>query len=265
MTSMSRTGGCSRRAGVTLVELTASIAVIVALVGLTFVLFTVGERAAQRLESQVARFNPPHSRKARPHLPPTGNHKIPNQYIVTFNKSVTNPQAEANRLGKSIPANILQVYTSVIKGCALRIQPGDLATLQADPAVAAIEQDQMVYKSIIPTGVSRIEFIHAPRPPPVRLFIPTIQTIGGGTNNNGPRNLPANILNNIGNTIPIKPVVIMDTGIDSSHPELNVVFSAGFGANNPNGLDQDGHGTHVSGIVGARWLTVSVVALSPWM
>src|SRR5262249_4895330 len=42
-----------------------------------------------------------------------------------------------------------------------------------------------------------------------------------------------------------------DTGIDSTHPNLHVVFSKGFGPN-PNGQDQNGHGTHVAGIIGGK-------------
>nr|MCU0526227.1 S8 family serine peptidase [Elainella sp. Prado103] len=49
-------------------------------------------------------------------------------------------------------------------------------------------------------------------------------------------------------------VAVIDTGLDQTHPLLQPNFRAGqdflTGSNNP--IDQDGHGTHVSGTVGAR-------------
>jgi prepilin-type N-terminal cleavage/methylation domain-containing protein len=251
MGTLRRTNGTFRRAGVTLIELLVVLSIIVVLVGLTFTMFSVAERAIDRIESQVASANP-RLTKTHPPLRSATPKTIPNQYIVTFNRSVTNPQAEATRLSGAVPASILNVYTTALSGCAVRIQPGDLAALQADPAVARVEQAyyRFASQSIAPTGVRRIEYRHAPRTPPFQLFFP-----GGSPSVNlgsgGPRNLGPGF--NIGGTAaPLKAVAIMDTGIDSSHPDLNVVLSMSFVAGIPNGEDQFGHGSHCAGIVGAK-------------
>ncbi|MEM0354199.1 MAG: S8 family peptidase [Thermoplasmata archaeon] len=58
-------------------------------------------------------------------------------------------------------------------------------------------------------------------------------------------------------------VFIVDTGI-SRHPDLNIVSGINFTSNNPNDWeDRNGHGTHVSGIVGARDNNFGVVGVAP--
>ncbi|MEM3062206.1 MAG: S8 family serine peptidase, partial [Nitrososphaerota archaeon] len=58
-------------------------------------------------------------------------------------------------------------------------------------------------------------------------------------------------------------VFIVDTGI-SQHPDLNIVSGRNFTSENPNDwIDRNGHGTHVSGIVGARDNTFGVVGVAP--
>ena len=86
---------------------------------------------------------------------------VPNQYVVTFNNSIADPQAEANRLGLAVPATVIAVYNTALKGCAVRLQPGDLAALESDPAVASVEPDRYRYpsQSVFPTGVSRIQYV----------------------------------------------------------------------------------------------------------
>jgi subtilisin family serine protease len=151
------------------------------------------------------------------------------------------------------------VYTTAVNGCAVRIQPGDLAALKADPAVARVDLVYCRYAcpAVFPTGVSRIQYIHAPSTPPFQLFFPGTGAGGTTVGNGGPRNLGPGF--NIGGSgvAPPKAVAIMDTGIDSTHPDLNVVLSMGFG--NPNGQDQFGHGTHCAGIVGAKGVGVTGV------
>lgn len=63
-------------------------------------------------------------------------------------------------------------------------------------------------------------------------------------------------------------VAIIDTGIDSMHPDLNVSTKLGidctepFGVGSP-GTDGYGHGTHVSGIIAAKDNGMGVVGVAP--
>ncbi|MDP3487159.1 MAG: S8 family peptidase [Bacillota bacterium] len=58
-------------------------------------------------------------------------------------------------------------------------------------------------------------------------------------------------------------VAILDTGIDTSHTDLQVYGGYNFIANNTNYNDDQGHGTHVAGTVAALMNTYGVVGAAP--
>jgi subtilisin len=56
-------------------------------------------------------------------------------------------------------------------------------------------------------------------------------------------------------------VAIIDTGIDSNHPDLNVYNEIAFTGSTPE--DRCGHGTHVAGIIGAKNNEIGIVGVAP--
>lgn len=60
-------------------------------------------------------------------------------------------------------------------------------------------------------------------------------------------------------------VAVIDTGIDYNHPDLSANYKGGYNfvANNTNPMDDNGHGTHVSGTIAAIDNDIGVVGVAP--
>jgi len=58
-------------------------------------------------------------------------------------------------------------------------------------------------------------------------------------------------------------VAIIDTGIDLDHPDLTVYGNVNFNNPNKSGDDDNGHGTHVAGIVAALDNDIGVIGVAP--
>ena len=111
------------------------------------------------------------------------------------------------------------LFRTAIHGYAATIATSTLALLRRDPRVASIRRDRRVRLAAqtTPTGVSRIGAIK----------------VGTGNGIN---------------------VAVIDTGIDTTHPDLAANIAGGYNCtsqNHANYQDGYGHGTHVAGIIAA--------------
>lgn len=187
---------------------------------------------------------------------------IPGKYIVTllpsainFRKdmSYTATQAAMRKTGSELlakyriePDKLTYVYGSSIEGFAVDLTEMEFESLSKDPSIKNIEPDRVI----------------ALGPPP-----------GKGPGNDGggtpTQQIPYGILRVGGGQTytQSKKAYIIDSGIDSSHPDLNVDVNLGFNAFNK-GKDADlssdgnGHGTHVSGTIGAIDNEIGVVGVA---
>jgi subtilisin len=168
--------------------------------------------------------------------------QVPDQYIVELQPG-TSPAAVAARHG----VGPVLVYSSALNGFAGRVPPGLLARLQGDPQVLSVTPDRFVSAVAKPGGGGTT-------PPPAEVVPAGVSRIGAA---------PAN---NLGVTGAGVGVAIVDTGIDLGHADLaGNISPLGYNAltGGASGQDDNGHGTHVAGIVAAVDNDIDVVGVAP--
>lgn len=135
------------------------------------------------------------------------------------------------------------VYGNSIKGFSVKIPPGQLKKLQDDPSVSFIEEDQIVTLGD--------PFLHPNKPGNGGSKKPG----GGGGGGSITEEMPYGITRVNGGVVysGTARAWIIDTGIDLNHPDLNVdvANSRNFVTRESSPDDLNGHGTHVSGTIGA--------------
>ncbi len=191
---------------------------------------------------------------------------IPGAYIVVFkddafaslnNKKVTSSninviqeelEKEAQKLLSEVKIEQKEFdysYVNAIKGVAVKLTDDEVAKLRTSSKVDYIEQDQLITVSMGgPPGGGGGGGGSASQTTPWG-----IPRVNGGVDGTG------------------KVAYILDSGIDASHPDLNVDLTNGFNAFN-SGPDADltfdgsGHGTHVAGTVGAIDNGIGVIGVA---
>ncbi len=168
--------------------------------------------------------------------PDTGNRTaaaeaVPGQYIVVLQNTVADPASVARDLVNAAGGSLLRVYSSAIKGFAARLSAPAAAALASNPLVASVEPDQVMRADVTqsmdangdPWGLDRIDQGALPLS---RTY--TYTSTGAGVH-----------------------AYIIDTGIWTLHPEFGGRANNVFDAYGATGEDCNGHGTHVSGTIGA--------------
>jgi subtilisin len=163
--------------------------------------------------------------------------RIPGQFIVVVSDTASLAQT-IDRAEQRYDASVHDVYSTALSGFAAMIRPRDALVLADDPDVVSVQPDLRVQAEAqqAPTGVRRSKALMRPTP-------------RGGA---AARGVDAD-------------VAVIDTGVDLNHPDLNVYRR---GAHNcatgtTTADDQNGHGTHVAGTVGALDNTTGVVGVAP--
>lgn len=163
---------------------------------------------------------------------------LPERKIVVFKKGVT--QEIKHQVLANYGATTLKKL-DIINANAVVLPPGVAKKLASNPAVLRVEDDFEVYATGKP----------APAQPS--------QTLPWGIDR-----VDAELAWNITEGTGVK-VAVLDTGIDLSHPDLIGKIKGGINCIDPakSYNDDNGHGTHVAGIIAAANNAIGVVGVGP--
>ena len=152
---------------------------------------------------------------------------------------MADPQAGANPAAKakSVGTSPSHIYRAAIDGYAANLSAAQLAKVKADPAV----------DYVVPGDPLAVSAVGKTPPPPAPAqqaqVVPFPVTRVGGLQS------PTAKIDGIDERVNVD-VAVLDSGIDVTHPDLNVVG----GINSTNGksfADTGGHGTRVAGTLAA--------------
>ncbi len=164
---------------------------------------------------------------------------IPGQYIVVLNDDALNLRDILSEVAKKVNiegTEILHIYDDVLNGFAISV-PNErvIEVLEQSPFVDYIEKDKTVkaFAQTLPSGVNRVDGD----------LSSTKSGNGGGAINTD--------------------IAILDSGIHTSHSDLNIYHQKSFVSGTSSGNDDNGHGTHVAGIAAAKDNSIGVVGVAP--
>ncbi|MEU0884792.1 S8 family peptidase [Lentzea sp. NPDC005914] len=153
-------------------------------------------------------------------------------YIVLLKDGV-GVQSVTNLAGVTVE----NVYESAVRGYSAQMTPATAARLARDSRIALVQPDGVasIAAQTLPTGIDRID---AEKSPTAKI---------NGTDER------VNV-----------DVAVIDTGVDLDHPDLNVYTAGAKNCSTGRSADDgNGHGTHVSGTIGALDNGSGVVGVAP--
>ena len=169
---------------------------------------------------------------------------IQGQYIVTYKSSVVNARTITSERVEEISENALErhsiketaiqkSFAGELSGFVARLSADEAARLKSDESISIVEPDRVIALGSCFTVVEP------------RLITWSVNRVGysDGTG---------------------KTAWIIDSGIDFTHADLNVdqTRSKSFISGKPSAEDENGHGTHVAGIIGAKNNNIGILGVA---
>ncbi|MBI4133208.1 S8 family serine peptidase [Candidatus Uhrbacteria bacterium] len=198
--------------------------------------------------------------------------RVERQYIVVIKDSVADVDTAESELIARVGGEQLGSYRSAIRGFAARFDDERLAEIESDPRVEFASQDRVV--SIMDSDVRSSSHrtrgskpppppppTPSPTPPPSESAAPSTQAVSTQALPTGIDRINAEGKANKGAGV---HVAVIDTGIQTSHPDLKDNIAGGKNCSTGTSYnDGNGHGTHVAGTIAARDNGLGVVGVAP--
>jgi subtilisin len=165
--------------------------------------------------------------------------------IVILKKNTASPASIAAMVESEYGAVKKFVYNEALQGFAVTLSAAAAADLANDPNVAFIADDKKITNTAI-TPPSIVQLAQAETKP-----------------TNVSRVLADQTKVFTSESSVDATVAVLDTGIDLTHPDLNVKESVSFVGDDSRGNDVYGHGTHVAGTIAAKFNDQGVVGVAP--
>jgi subtilisin family serine protease len=167
--------------------------------------------------------------------------RVDGRYIVVYKSSVSSVNRETDQRERRDGFETRFRYGHALKGFAARLNAAQVRRLEADPEVASVTPDFKVHAlGSVPLAAGE------PAPP------------------TGVRRIEAGTGSTVREASTVS-VAVIDTGVDLSHPDLNAVSGKNCVSSDPSAAAQDdnGHGTHVAGTIGAQNQGSGVTGVAP--
>jgi subtilisin family serine protease len=157
-------------------------------------------------------------------------------YIVVLRDGVS-ASSVATEQTRAQGGAVDHVYQSSLRGYSAHLSAAAADRIARDPRVQFVQRDGVVTVDAqsLPTGINRVDAEASPTAK----------------------------INGVDERVNVD-VAVIDTGIDFTHPDLNVYTAGAKNCSTGNSAaDGNGHGTHVSGTIGALDNTTGVVGVAP--
>lgn len=160
-------------------------------------------------------------------------------YVAVYANSVTDPGAATSRRERRDGFTSRFRYSHALKGFAANLTAAQVARLEADPAIRFVAPDRTV------------QAVGTTQP-----------LVSGDTTPTGVRRIGAATTTDVGQASTAN-VAVIDTGITLTHPDLNATAGTNCVTSGASPVDDNGHGTHVSGSIAAGDNGSGVVGVAP--
>lgn len=164
---------------------------------------------------------------------------VPGKYVVVLKETVVDVRGTVASIASTFGIRPKYVYTYALKGFSASIPEKAIPAIKRNPLVSYVEPVIILYAFPKPGGGGGGE---------LQWGVDRIDA----EKNTGPKGAGVN-------------VAVFDTGIDTDHPDLAVNYKGGYDFVNNDNLPEDdnGHGTHVSGIIAADNNGIGVIGVAP--